>query len=196
MLECNRSFNEQPALKSGTSNIEIDSDSAKLVPEIHPAALNFYGLKQKDFSNEINVPSQNPEVQLNQSLQQEVVPSFEKSSKSNDDFAAELIPEKLVSSKGDGLASWRLIDRPKGDLALFSTSVGLVVMHGRAAHERVRFEEIEDSLKGQNKHQSQALLLPDNLELDQVDSVILSEQSSSLKNIGFEQRSLDETFFG
>ena len=53
----------------------------------------------------------------------------------------ELIPEEFVSAKGEGLASWRLIDRP-ANLALFSTSNGLVAMHGSAAYERVRFEKL------------------------------------------------------
>ena len=85
---------------------------------------------------------------------------------------------------------------PKANLALFSTSNGLVAMHGRAAYERVRFEEIEDSLQGQNKQESQALLLPENLELDRVDSKILAKETTSLQNLGFEIEEFGRNFFG
>jgi hypothetical protein len=46
---------------------------------------------------------------------------------------SELIEEILVGTRSDAFACWRLIDRPQGDLALFSTKEGLVAFHGRAA---------------------------------------------------------------
>ena len=56
-----------------------------------------------------------------------------------------------MSPRGEGLASWRLIDSLKGGLGLFSTTEGLVAMHGRAAYERVRFEELQDCLGGKSE---------------------------------------------
>ena len=67
-------------------------------------------------------------------------------------------------------------------------------MHARAAYERVRFEEMEDSLQENNKYDSQSLLLPENLELDRVDSEILSSQSIFLKNLGFEIEEFQKLF--
>ena len=58
---------------------------------------------------------------------------------------SELIEEILVGTRSDAFACWRLIDRPQGDLALFSTKEGLVAFHGRAAYERVIFEKFENA---------------------------------------------------
>ena len=195
LLDRNRSFNQ--ALSTGKEELkmEVDPQSARLVPQIDPAALNFYGLKDKALSKDSNQPLDEDVLGLKDSPDQDDLSSFEGADKSFDKIAKELIPEEFVSAKGEGLASWRLIDRPKANLALFSTSNGLVAMHGRAAYERVRFEEIEDSLQGQNKQESQALLLPENLELDRVDSKILAKETTSLQNLGFEIEEFGRNFF-
>jgi DNA mismatch repair protein MutL len=68
-------------------------------------------------------------------------------------------------------------------------------MHGRAAYERVRFEELENCLEGKVKYESQSLLLPENLELDSVDSNRLNQDSKELKRLGFEIEEFGRNFF-
>ena len=46
-------------------------------------------------------------------------------------------------------ADWKFLDRPHGDMAIFSTPQGVVALHCRAAYERIRFEQLEDSLEGE-----------------------------------------------
>lgn len=195
LLDRNRSFHDEGRSTEDEPKMEVDSNSERLVPQIDPAALNFYGLKEKDLSKETNDSFKKVAAPFNYSSGQDKVSSFEKSTESNLFVSTELITEKFVSAKGDGLASWRFIDRPKNDLALFSATEGLVALHVRAAYERIRFEEIEDSLKEGNKNESQALLLPENLEVDRVDSEILSEHSESLKKLGFEIDEFGRNFF-
>ena len=195
LLDRNRSFHDEGRSTEDKPKMEVDLNSGRLVPQIDPAALNFYGLKEKDLSKETNDSFKKVAAPFNYSSAQDKVSSFEKSTESNSFVSTELITEKFVSAKGDGLASWRFIDRPKNDLALFSATEGLVAMHVRAAYERIRFEEIEDSLKEGNKNESQALLLPENLEVDRVDSEILSEHSESLKKLGFEIEEFGRNFF-
>ena len=195
LLDRNRSFHDEGRSTEDKPMMEVDLNSERLVPQIDPAALNFYGLKEKDLSKETNDSFKKIAAPFNYSSGQDKVSSFEKSTESNSFVSTELITEKFVSAKGDGLASWRFIDRPKNDLALFSATEGLVAMHVRAAYERIRFEEIEDSLKEGNKNESQALLLPENLDVDRVDSEILSEHSESLKKLGFEIDEFGRNFF-
>ena len=113
-------------------NMEVDPVSSKLVPQIDPAALSLYGLRmitQINFKQSMDgEPSGSP------SLSDETdKPSVEQNEVLN---SKELISEEFVKLKGDGLAAG-LIDCPKKNLGLFSTSEGLVVMHVRVAYEFV-----------------------------------------------------------
>jgi len=184
LLDHNRCLSGTQNLGKSSIQFESDPESSKVVPRIDSAALNFYGLKKEDQPKDKDLFSEKPNTPPLQSFENKTYP-----------FTQDLIPEEFVGAKGDGLASWRLIDCPKGDLGLFSTSDGLVVMHARAAYERVRFEEMEDSLQENNKYDSQSLLLPENLELDRVDSEILSSQRIFLKNLGFEIEEFGRNFF-
>ena len=134
--------------------MEVDSVSSKLVPQIDPAALSLYGFKD-DQSDKKFKQNLDDDSSRSQSLSARAVKSSaEKAIALN---SQELIAEEIVKLKGDGLAAWRLIDYPKKNLALFSTSEGLVAMHVRAAYERVRYEELQDCLAGKGQHESQSL---------------------------------------
>lgn len=192
LLDHNQSLRGNKSLAPNEIKLEVDSFSQKIVPQIDPAALQFYGLK-----NDHPEPDINPASSV-------LLPSSD-SSTGNDSISKEnekitkrsqpLISEETVDLKGQGLATWRLIDRPKGDLGLFSTSEGLVAMHGRAAYERVRFEELEDCLEGNLTKSSQSLLFTENLELDAEDSKNLNHEMENFLKLGFEIEEFGRNFF-
>lgn len=192
LLDRNQSLRGNKSLAPNEIKLEVDSFSQKIVPQIDPAALQFYGLK-----NDYQQPDINP-------ASSDLLPSSD-SSTGNDSISKEnekitkrsqpLISEETVDLKGQGLATWRLIDRPKGDLGLFSTSEGLVAMHGRAAYERVRFEELEDCLEGNLTKSSQSLLFTENLELDAEDSKNLNHEMENFLKLGFEIEEFGRNFF-
>ena len=133
LLDRNRSFHDEGRSTEDEPKMEVDLNSERLVPQIDPAALNFYGLKEKDLSKETNDSFKKVAAPFNYSSGQDKVPLLKNLLK-NLFVSTELITEKFVSTKGDGLASWRFIDRPKNDLALFSATEGLVALHVRAAY--------------------------------------------------------------
>ena len=72
--------------------------------------------------------------------------------------------EEAASSSSVGLrhkvdADWKFLDRPHGDMAIFSTPQGVVALHCRAAYERIRFEQLEDSLEGEGESAAHAPVL-------------------------------------
>ena len=191
LLNRNRNFNLQASIKPNEVKLEVDSLSSKLVPQIDPKVLEMYGLNQ---TMAPKAPIDSPEKDFDRLVwPSDEQPNTVITNKESDDD--QLIPESFVSSQGAGLASWRLIDRMKGGLALFATAEGLVAMHGIAAHERVRFEELQDCLEGKVQCESQSLLLPENLQLDSVDSDCLIQNSTALQKIGFDVEEFGRNFF-
>ncbi|MAK46810.1 MAG: DNA mismatch repair protein MutL [Opitutae bacterium] len=192
LLSFNRSFNDKLEPSDKEMKMEVDSDSSKLVPQIDPAALSLYGFKD-DQSDKKFKQNLDDDSSKSQSLSARAVKSSaEKAIALN---SQELITEEIVKLKGDGLAAWRLIDYPKKNLALFSTSEGLVAMHVRAAYERVRYEELQDCLAGKGQHESQSLLIAENLELDSVDNENLNKALKSLNSFGFVVEEFGRNFF-
>lgn len=192
LLNRNQSLSGNKPILPKELNLEVDAVSQKIVPQIDPAALHFYGIKG-------NIPD-GENMPVLTSPSEPSVPTSGSSSLSSRQHSSEvgteeLIAEKVVGLKGDGLAAWRLIDRPKGDLGLFSTPDGLVAFHARAAYERIRFEELEDCLQGNQKSNSQSLLLTENLELDSIDSEKLNQEMSNFRKIGFEIEEFGRNFF-
>ena len=192
LLDRNQSLSGNMALMPKDLNLVVDSTSQKIVPQIDPAALNYYGIKDNDSG------LQNPQVitpiKGESGRARGPVPVYPDEQNKNGE-PDELIPEKVVGVKGDGLATWRLIDRPSGDLGLFSTPDGLVALHARADYERILFEELDDCLRGNQKRSSQALLLTENLELDSTDSQKLKEEMKNFNKLGFEIEEFGRNFF-
>ena len=89
-----------------------------------------------------------------------------------------------VGVRSDPTASWRLIDRAHGDLVLFSAPQGVVALHLRAAYERIRLEQLEDTLRDSSTASSQTLLLSEPLELDGVDRKKFGIQFGTLAKTG------------
>ena len=192
LLSFNRSLNDKLEPSDKEMKMEVDSVSSKLVPQIDPAALSLYGFKD-DQSDKKFKQNLDDDSSRSQSLSARAVKSSaEKAIALN---SQELITEEIVKLKGDGLAAWRLIDYPKKNLALFSTSEGLVAMHVRAAYERVRYEELQDCLAGKGQHESQSLLIAENLELDRIDNENLNKALKSLNSFGFVVEEFGRNFF-
>lgn len=92
---------------------------------------------------------------------------------------------RAVGDCDDLSASWRFLDKLTTDLALFRTGEGLVVLHCRAAMERIRFEDAENAIQGEESHDGQRLLLPVPLELDAFGSEVLEGHLPMLEKLGF-----------
>ena len=192
LLDRNQSLSGNKSHAANEIKLEVDSVSQKIVPQIDPAALQFYGLKNDHREPDINPVSS---VLLPGSDSSTGTDSIHKDNEKITKGSQPLISEETVDLKGQGLATWRLIDRPKGDLGLFSTPEGLVAMHGRAAYERVRFEELEDCLEGNLTKSSQSLLFTENLELDAEDSKNLNHEMENFIKLGFEIEEFGRNFF-
>jgi len=92
---------------------------------------------------------------------------------------------RVAGQRDDPRASWRFLGKLSGDLALFQTREGLVVLHCRAAIERVRFEETEDAFSEEASCDGQRLLLPIPLELDAFGNEALETHLPMLNKLGF-----------
>ena len=68
-------------------------------------------------------------------------------------------------------------------------------MHTRAAYERVRFEQLEDSLRDSKQADSQSLLLPEPLEFDGIDSSNLQASLQKLSKLGFVLEEFGRNFY-
>jgi DNA mismatch repair protein MutL len=89
---------------------------------------------------------------------------------------------------------WRFIGQARGNLALFETEAGVVIMDRRAAHERLMYEEILQQFKDGDRR-SQALLFAVPLELDPVGSALLTDHLEFLNSNGFEISPFGRQFF-
>ena len=96
----------------------------------------------------------------------------------------------------DPSAQWKFLDLTHGDLALFSTPQGTGCNAcTRAAYERVRFEQLEDSLRDSKQADSQSLLLPEPLEFDGIDSSNLQASLQKLSKLGFVLEEFGRNFY-
>ena len=109
--------------------------------------------------------------------------------------AGELLKSNSVGVRSDPTASWRLIDRAHGDLVLFSAPQGVVALHLRAAYERIRLEQLEDTLRDSSTASSQTLLLSEPLELDGVDRKNLESNLERLQKLGFVMEEFGRNFY-
>ena len=194
ILEHNR-FTASPSAKPVQEAIQngVDDDKTKALPQIDPRALELYGIKETtqvsenlhEGSNSIKKPSDEK-----QALGGDIKPSQTVAR-----TRKEIINRKLVGNRQEPGAEWQFLDRSHGDLAIFSTPQGVVALHARAAYERIRFEQLEDSLRGTDACVSQSLLLAEPLELDGIDSTNLRESLPKLRKLGFVLEEFGRNFY-
>ena len=178
----------QEAIQNG-----VDDDKTKALPQIDPRALELYGIKETtqvsenlhEGSNSIKKPSDEK-----QAFGGDIEPSQTVAR-----TGKEIINRKLVGNRQEPGAEWQFLDRSHGDLAIFSTPQGVVALHARAAYERIRFEQLEDSLRGTDACVSQSLLLAEPLELDGIDSTNLRESLPKLRKLGFVLEEFGRNFY-
>ena len=109
-----------------------------------------------------------------------------------------LEPERIrkrVGFRDDPGVAWRFLGRVQGDLALFATNAGVVVLHCRAAYERVRLEQVEDALVDGKPAESQTLLIPEPIELDGLEAGILEGTLKELRGQGFTIEEFGRNFY-
>jgi DNA mismatch repair protein MutL len=95
--------------------------------------------------------------------------------------AAAVLPAPVAPGS---VLPWRFIQMLQGRYALFESDSGLVILHCRAAHERVLFETISQALNLPQKSQ-QALLIPELVHLSAAEAALVQEHSPRLHNLGF-----------
>ena len=194
ILEHNR-FTASPSAKPVQEAIQngVDDDKTKALPQIDPRALELYGIKETtqvsenlhEGSNSIKKPSDEKQAFGGDIEPSQTVARTRK----------EIINRKLVGNRQEPGAEWQFLDRSHGDLAIFSTPQGVVALHARAAYERIRFEQLEDSLRGTDACVSQSLLLAEPLELDGIDSTNLRESLPKLRKLGFLLEEFGRNFY-
>ena len=194
ILEHNR-FTASPSTKPVQEAIQngVDDDKTKALPQIDPRALELYGIKETtqvsenlhEGSNSIKKPSDEKQAFGGDIEPSQTVARTRK----------EIINRKLVGNRQEPGAEWQFLDRSHGDLAIFSTPQGVVALHARAAYERIRFEQLEDSLRGTDACVSQSLLLAEPLELDGIDSTNLRESLPKLRKLGFLLEEFGRNFY-
>jgi len=182
----NRSFEQSPQVVRGVKEV-YDERAGKMVPQIDPGALQLFG-KKEDLPS-LADRSSNESASPAEAKEERAVSSPSLGS------PASLLPASGVGSRADVTATWRFIDRAHGDLVLFSTPEGLVALHLRAAYERIRLEQLENTLRDNQNCSSQSLLLPEAMELDGVDRKNLENSLPKLRRIGFELEEFGRNFY-
>ena len=188
ILERNRQLAGKVDELENEQEMERDASSGMLVPKIDPQALQLHQGKSgssleegMSFAREPELPlDQNPELQAGGIENQEGVEEAASSS---------------VGLRHRVDVDWKFLDRPHGDMAIFSTPQGVVALHCRAAYERIRFEQLEDSLEGEGDSRTQTLLLPESLELDGVDAALLEKGREGLDKVGFAVEEFGRNFY-
>lgn len=104
------------------------------------------------------------------------------------------IEDTSIAKKEDLVVGWRFIKRIKKYYALFESPQGIVMLHIRHAHQRVRYEKILESYCSK-KTDSQNLLLPINLEFEPLSSEALRQEIELLDNYGFKIEEFGQNFF-
>ena len=90
--------------------------------------------------------------------------------------------------------SWQFVGWAQGELALFDTESGIVLLDARAAQRRIWYERVLIAY-GNQSVQSQALLLPIPLELDPVSSAVLGDNMELLETYGVIASPFGRNFF-
>lgn len=194
ILERNRQLTGKIDEVTDEQEMERDVSSGMLVPKIDPHALELNQAKPGlSLSGGVGLPRE-PELPLSGgSAYQNSESKAEKIEE--EEGVREDAPGSSVGLRGELGADWKFLDRPHGDMAIFSTPQGVVALHCRATYERIRFEQLEDSLEGEGPASTQALLLPESMELDGVDAGFLEKGRSGLEKVGFAVEEFGRNFY-
>jgi DNA mismatch repair ATPase MutL len=198
IIERNKELAGQGGDIRAEPEMEKDLSSGMLVPKIDPQALKLHQSKPQDDGDQGGGRGvgRQPETEI-------VFPRNSDTSGqlgSESDAGGKQGPNEgsfsFVGLRQDVSSSWRFLDRPHGDMAIFSTPQGVVALHCRAAYERIRFEQLEASFAQDDKKINlQSLLLPESLELDGIDSALLEKGKADLRKAGFALEEFGRNFY-
>jgi DNA mismatch repair protein MutL len=195
ILHAIKQISGEKMVESKAIELERDSHSGQMVPKIDDRLLDRYKLVHSPHPIP-EVADLKPELDFSNKVKTKTLSDEPPPADSNQGGLAEKSdPRPMVGLRDDMNVTWRLIDRSHGNMALFSTPQGVVVLHSRSAYERIRFEELEDSFVNTGKASSQSLLLSDSLELDGAESAYLQKCIPQLGEIGFAIEEFGRNFF-
>ena len=188
ILERNRQLAGQLAEVENEQEMERDASSGMLVPQIDPQALQLHQGKPRSSLGEGMGLVREPELPLGQNSE------WQAGGIENQEGVEEAASSS-VGFRHRVDVDWKFLDRPHGDMAIFSTPQGVVALHCRAAYERIRFEQLEDSFEGEGNSRTQTLLLPESLELDGMDTALLEKGREGLEKVGFSVEEFGRNFY-
>lgn len=188
ILERNRQLAGQLDEVENEQEMERDASSGMLVPQIDPQALRLHQGKPRSSLGEGMGLAREPELPLGQNSE------WQAGGIENQEGVEEAASSP-VGFRHRMDVDWKFLDRPHGDMAIFSTPQGVVALHCRAAYERIRFEQLEDSFEGEGNSRTQTLLLPESLELDGMDTALLEKGREGLEKVGFSVEEFGRNFY-
>lgn len=188
ILERNRQLAGQLDEVENEQEMERDASSGMLVPQIDPQALRLHQGKPRSSLGEGMGLAREPELPLGQNSE------WQAGGIENQEGVEEAASSQ-VGFRHRVDVDWKFLDRPHGDMAIFSTPQGVVALHCRAAYERIRFEQLEDSFEGEGNSRTQTLLLPESLELDGMDAALLEKGREGLEKVGFSVEEFGRNFY-
>ena len=172
---------------------EKDSVSGEMVPKISDQLLERF--KSTAPSESFEISDAKPELNLSTERMPEDNLKPPKSRDLLESKKMASLNHYVVGLRDEFHATWRLVDHSHGDMALFITPQGVLVFHCRAAYERIRLEELEDSFSINHKTSSQVLLLSESIELSGAETGFLQECLPELSSIGFVIEEFGRNFF-
>lgn len=188
ILERNRQLAGKLDEVENEQEMERDASSGMLVPQIDPQALRLHQGKPRSSLGEGMGLAREPELPLGQNSE------WQAGGIENQEGVEEAASSP-VGFRHRVDVDWKFLDRPHGDMAIFSTPQGVVALHCRAAYERIRFEQLEDSFEGEGNSRTQTLLLPESLELDGMDAALLEKGREGLEKVGFSVEEFGRNFY-
>ena len=198
IIEKNKELAGQGGDIRAEPEMERDLSSGMLVPKIDPQALKLHQSKPQDDGGQGGGRGvgRQPETEIVFPRDSDPSGQLGGESDAGDKRGPNEGSFSFVGLRQDVSSSWRFLDRPHGDMAIFSTPQGVVVLHCRAAYERIRFEQLEASFaQDKKKINLQSLLLPESLELDGIDSALLEKGKTDLKKAGFALEEFGRNFY-
>ena len=187
ILSRNRELSSNLEIVQKEIKLERDQNSGRLVPQMDPVAFEIHKKvedqdKDKKFlqTEDLFVPRKNKSSEIDRNISD------------SDENSNQL---QRVGKRDEAGVAWRFVDQSHGNLAVFSTSEGIVFFHLGAAYERIVFEQMEEAFKDSNITSSQSLLFPESLELDGIDQKNLLNCLDQLRSVGFILEEFGRNFF-
>ncbi|MEM9479274.1 MAG: DNA mismatch repair endonuclease MutL [Verrucomicrobiota bacterium] len=110
--------------------------------------------------------------------------AFLPSARAEQELEMELEDDAEPSTAIRSAEKFRIVGQIEGGYVLLESDEGLVLMHQRAAHERVLFEQARREIEKSGSAATQKLLFPATIDLSPVDFDLVVRNGSTLQRIG------------